>query len=117
MVKGFYLSGNRWLLKYADGSEVETTKSPINEYECIGETLGVYPFEDIPVNYEVFELRPQFSKFSITIANDFISDRCPNSFFEIEFPKSFTEYDEFVSTYVVGSETTRISVIDEGEDD
>lgn len=92
MVKSFYLSGNRWMLKYADGSEVETTKSPINGYECIGETMGVYPFEDIPVSYEVFELRPQFSKFSITIANEFISDRCPNSFFEIEFPNdSFLE--------------------------
>lgn len=37
--------------------------------------------------------------------------------FEMEFPKSFTEYDDFVSTYEVGSETTRVSVIDEGEDD
>ena len=32
--------------------------------------------------------------------------------FEMEFPKSFTEYDEFISTYVVGSETTRISLIE-----
>ena len=92
MVKSFFLSGNRWTLKYADGSEDETTKSPIIGYECIGETLGVFPFEDIPVSYEVFELRPQFSKFSITIANEFISDRCPNSVFEIEFPNdSFLE--------------------------
>lgn len=37
--------------------------------------------------------------------------------FELEFPKSFTEYDEFLSTYVVGSETTRLSIIEEGEDD
>ena len=36
--------------------------------------------------------------------------------FEKEFPKSFTEYNEFVSTYVAGSETTRVST-EEGEDD
>ena len=36
--------------------------------------------------------------------------------FEIEFPKSFEEYDEFISTYEVGSNTTRVET-EEGEDD
>lgn len=63
MVESFRIQGHRWLLKYDNGSEVNLETPPIDGYDIIGETLGIFPFGESRVDYEEFDINPQTSPF------------------------------------------------------
>ena len=84
MVESFFIQGRRWLLKYDNGSEVNLETPPIDGFDIIGETLGIFPFGESRVDYEEFGVNPQtFPFFSL-----FIEKEASNGSKEIEFPNS-----------------------------
>ncbi len=85
-IESFTISGSTWKIKYDDGSEVETHTPPIKEYECIGESIGVFPFRNDFVKYEVFDIRTQYFPFSLTVCSDNLEQDTVD--YNIEFPNN-----------------------------
>lgn len=92
MVESFRIQGHRWLLKYDNGSEVNLETPPIDGYDIIGETLGIFPFGESRVDYEEFDINPQTSPFFLSPYKFFINKDVSNGSEEIEFPnRNFEE--------------------------
>ena len=72
MVESFDIYGMHWILKYDDGSEVRLNNPPIDGYDIIGETKGIFPFGESNVEYEEFGVNSQNFPFFYSQFKDYI---------------------------------------------